>query len=78
MTEQACELGIPSFQLEIPLKMRKQIFESDELCKGLLNVIVDVYLNVVVPWWPVRQIPLRVNPQLGATNLKTLTAPNSE
>ena len=35
MTEQAIHLGIPSFQLEIPPPMRKEIFYSEALCKKM-------------------------------------------
>ncbi len=58
--------------------MRKAIFENEEICRGLMNAIVDTYLNVVVPWWPARQMPLTVDPALGQTNVKLITAPNPE
>lgn len=36
MTEQAVLMGIPSFQLEIPLKMRAQLFKDEKLSKAFV------------------------------------------
>ena len=58
MTEQACELGIPSFQLEIPLRMRTALFADESLSQAFLEVILDTYHTVVVPWWATRKVPL--------------------
>jgi hypothetical protein len=60
MTEQACELGIPSFQLEIPLRMRTALFANEALSHAFLEVILDTYHTVVVPWWATRKVPLLI------------------
>jgi hypothetical protein len=64
MTEQACELGIPSFQLEIPLTMRRALFSDDRLLSALLDAILLTYENVVTPWWAARTTPMRVSDKL--------------
>lgn len=51
MTEQAIELGVPSFQLEIPLKMRNALYKDEALSKAFFGVILDVYTTIVVPYW---------------------------
>lgn len=43
MTEQAVVLGIPSIQLEIPLTMRKLLFNDLALSKAFLKVIITAY-----------------------------------
>ena len=60
MTEQACELGIPSIQLEIPLTMRRALFLDDRLLSALLDAILYTYDNVVIPWWAARTMPLKI------------------
>ncbi len=51
MTEQAIELGVPSFQLEIPLKMRQTLYKDEALSKAFFGVILEVYTSIVVPYW---------------------------
>ena len=43
MTEQACKMGIPSIQLEIPLTMRAMLFKDVEFSKKFLGVILNAY-----------------------------------
>ena len=64
MTEQAIHLGIPSFQLEIPPPMRKEIFYSEALCKKMAQAIYKIYKDVVVAWWPVKTVPLVADEEL--------------
>ena len=59
MTEQAAEMFIPTFQLEIPLKMRAHLFKEEATSKAFLNAIVEIYNEVIVPWWPVKSVPSR-------------------
>jgi hypothetical protein len=60
MTEQACELGIPSFQLEIPLRMRTALFDNEFLSQAFLEVILDTYQSVVAHWWATIKVPLQI------------------
>ena len=66
MTEQAIMLGIPSVQLEIPLKMRQTLFKDEKLSKQFLNVIIKVYHDIVCNWWPARVVPLVCDREMGA------------
>lgn len=59
MTEQAIRLGIPSFQLEIPTTMRYRLFVDRGFSDMFLEGIMEVYKNVVVPWWGSRTIGLK-------------------
>ena len=43
MTEQAIELGIPSFQMELPKKVRKELFENNALMKKFANKFSELY-----------------------------------
>ena len=43
MNEQAVMMGIPSIQLEIPLKMRAYLFNNDAFCKQFVGVLVTAY-----------------------------------
>ena len=56
MTEQAIDLGIPSFQLEIPNAMRQQLYIDKNFSNAFLKAIVDSYNSVVDIWWPARLI----------------------
>ncbi len=67
MTEQAIMMGIPSIQLEIPLKMRAQLFKDSQLSKDFLSVIIMAYQQIVVNWWPARLPPLLWDARLGAS-----------
>lgn len=71
MTEQACELGIPSIQLEIPNRMRAMLFKDSPtgFSKAFLKAIVDAYTEVIVPWWPTRKVPQRLDEVLAVSNL---------
>ena len=78
MTEQAIELGVPSIQLEIPLKMRETIYKDSTLLKAFLGVINDVYANVVVPYWATRQIALRPNEEIAFSDMKYINGETQE
>lgn len=77
MTEQAAELGIPTLQLEIPLKMRALLFSDAQFSKAFLGVILETYAEVVTPWWPTRVLPLSTDPEIGSDlNLITASTPD--
>jgi hypothetical protein len=51
MAMQANQLGIPSFQLEIPRTVRKMLANNPRLIHRLASAILDFYKEVVVPSW---------------------------
>lgn len=58
-------LGIPSIQLEIPLKMRAQLFKDDKLCKEFVGVLISAYHQLIVNWWPAKTVPQICDPEIG-------------
>jgi hypothetical protein len=78
MTEQAAELGIPTIQLEIPLKMRTLLFNDLPFSKAFLNVILETYSEVVVPWWPARVLPLLTDPTIGVNLPNAISATTTD
>lgn len=56
MTEQAVDLGIPSFQLEIPLTMREELFENKSFSDLFFDALINAYNTVIVPWFNPKKI----------------------
>ena len=74
MTEQACQLGIPSIQLEITNKMRTLLFTDSKFSSAFLAAILNAYKDVVVPYWAARQMPILADPISLGTNLQLLNS----
>ena len=66
MNEQAVMMGIPSIQLEIPLKMRAYLFSNDAFSKQFVGVLVTAYQEIIVNWWPARVVPQLFDPVTAA------------
>jgi hypothetical protein len=47
MTTQSVKIGVPSFQLEIPRALRKDLSKNDKLMMNLAQGIYELYENVV-------------------------------
>ena len=77
MTEQACVLGIPSIQLEIPKALRILLFKDADFSRKFLQVIVKAYQEIISVWWPVRSIELKPNEEI-AQKLKTVSFTKEE
>ncbi len=43
MTEQAIRHGIPSFQLEIPLAVRRLLYKEPKYADHIANMLYDIY-----------------------------------
>lgn len=52
MTEQAIEQGIPSFQVEFPWDVRKELFNNATFFSKMVGVFEDFYQQVVIPHLP--------------------------
>ena len=61
MTSQATMLGIPSFQLEIPSEVRPHLAKNDSFIKEWAKAIVDIYQNIIMPMWNLKQTQTIVN-----------------
>ena len=47
MTTQSVKIGVPSFQLEVPRSLRKDLSKNDKLMMNLAQGIYELYENVV-------------------------------
>lgn len=50
MVQQSVKMGLPSVQLEIPLKMRKELTTNKRLLDNLADSIWNVYLVIKSHW----------------------------
>ena len=54
--------------------MRAQLFKDEAFSRQFLMAILEVYADVVVPWWAVRIMPQVVNTALAKQDLRLITA----
>ena len=66
MTSQASMMGIPTFQLEIPSETRPHLAKNPEIMKGWARMIVDIYQNVIVPTWNMKETQTNFKKNLAA------------
>ena len=63
MTSQCSEMGIPTFQLEMPPHVRVHLAESPQMLKKFAELIVNVYNNMIVPdWETTKETPILYRP----------------
>lgn len=56
LSHQSVMLGIPAFQLEAPPRLRQRFIAEPQLCTAVATAIVQVFHDVVEPWWLARAL----------------------
>lgn len=75
MTEQAIEIGIPSFQLEIPRKVRNELFSNSTFFDKFAEGITDLYSNVILSYYANNENhPLVINPTIASNYVQTVNS----
>ena len=66
MASQGSFLGIPSFQFEMEQEIRAQLATDENIQKQWAKAIVQLYQEIIVPYWSQKQTPTKLNPKIAS------------